>query len=81
MYSFAISLRLFRFNKTISPKISHVFVDEFQDTGHPQYSLLCDMTKHCHAMTVIGDPNQSIYSWNGAKPAIFNQHLKRKSIR
>ncbi len=46
----------------------YILVDEFQDTNKPQLSLL----KHIYNekagnLTVVGDPNQCIYSWRGSE--------------
>ena len=44
----------------------HVLVDEFQDTSPAQY-LLARLLASVHGnITVVGDPDQSIYSWRAA---------------
>jgi DNA helicase II / ATP-dependent DNA helicase PcrA len=47
-----------------------VMVDEFQDTSHAQYQMLKRLG--AKDIMVIGDPAQSIYSWRGANPEIFD---------
>ena len=44
----------------------HVLVDEYQDTNHAQYRLIRALADRHHSITVVGDSDQSIYSWRGA---------------
>lgn len=46
----------------------HVLIDEFQDTNSMQYRWLQLLTNHGKTpITAVGDDDQSIYSWRGAK--------------
>lgn len=45
----------------------HILVDEFQDTNTIQYAWLCALMNENTKMMVVGDDDQSIYSWRGAK--------------
>ncbi len=47
-------------------KFEHVLVDEYQDTNRAQYMLLRLLVEEHHRVTVVGDPDQSVYSWRGA---------------
>ncbi|MBI4289102.1 MAG: UvrD-helicase domain-containing protein [Chloroflexi bacterium] len=44
----------------------HVLIDEFQDTNIAQYSLARQMAGKYKNICVVGDPDQSIYSWRHA---------------
>lgn len=43
-----------------------VLLDEYQDTGYAQIEMLAGLYAHGCAVTAVGDPLQSIYSWRGA---------------
>jgi DNA helicase-2/ATP-dependent DNA helicase PcrA len=44
----------------------HILVDEFQDTNLVQYELIKQLGGERHNICVVGDPDQSIYSWRFA---------------
>jgi len=44
----------------------HILVDEFQDTNLVQYELIRQLGGERHNICVVGDPDQSIYSWRFA---------------
>lgn len=49
-------------------KIQYLLVDEYQDTNTSQYELVKALVGERQRFTVVGDDDQSIYSWRGAKP-------------
>jgi DNA helicase-2/ATP-dependent DNA helicase PcrA len=49
----------------------HVAIDEFQDVNPAQYRLLEALLGPRGDLSVVGDPNQAIYGWNGADPTLL----------
>lgn len=49
-------------------KIRYLLVDEYQDTNTSQYELIKLLVGSRARFTVVGDDDQSIYSWRGARP-------------
>lgn len=47
--------------------IQAVLIDEFQDTNNVQYDLMRLFAQSEHVISVVGDPDQSIYGWRSAK--------------
>lgn len=57
-------------------KIRHLLVDEYQDSNTCQYELLKKLVGVRARLTVVGDDDQSIYAWRGAKPENLAQLQK-----
>ncbi|MCP3850812.1 MAG: DNA helicase Rep [Gammaproteobacteria bacterium] len=49
-------------------RIHYLLVDEYQDTNTTQYQLVKLLVGARTSLTVVGDDDQSIYCWRGAKP-------------
>lgn len=54
-------------------KFKYLLIDEYQDTNNSQYLLMKLLTGDRAKFTVVGDDDQSIYSWRGANPENLTQ--------
>ncbi len=61
------------------PAVDFIFVDEYQDTTGLQVRLLDSMAKLGTLITVVGDPEQSIFAFAGADPSQLGDFPKRFS--
>ncbi len=64
-------------------RIRYLLVDEYQDTNATQYQLVKLLVGARGALTVVGDDDQSIYSWRGAQPenlALLNTDFPRLEV-
>ena len=52
---------------TYRQRFSHILVDEFQDTNTVQYRWLRLLTEPAKQIVAVGDDDQSIYGWRGAR--------------
>ncbi|SGY83222.1 BQ5605_C009g05624 [Microbotryum silenes-dioicae] len=60
-------LELVRKHKSIVSDIQSVLIDEFQDTNAIQYDFVTTIARGCQSLTIVGDPDQSIYGWRNAE--------------
>ena len=57
-------------------QLRYLLVDEYQDTNSSQYLLVKQLIGLTGSLTVVGDDDQSIYSWRGARPENLAQLQK-----
>lgn len=66
----ALPVRLFQQHPDVlewyQNRWSHLLIDEYQDTNALQYTLVNSLVAKTRNVCVVGDPDQSIYSWRGA---------------
>lgn len=64
------SVRLLSHDRVLRQKLSdryrYLMIDEYQDTNHTQYELMQLLASTHDNVAVVGDEDQSIYSWRGA---------------
>lgn len=73
-------LKLLEENENIRTKwqrrLDYIHVDEFQDVDPIQYRIIRDLTGKNTQLCVVGDPDQTIYTWRGASIDII-MHFER----
>ena len=52
-------------------KMNYVMVDEAQDCNAAEWDIIETLSATCGNLFIVGDPDQSIYEWRGAKPDVF----------
>lgn len=71
-YDDLISFVLYIFSKNEESKLKwqkrleYIMIDEFQDIDRPQYTLMQVLCGYHHNLFIVGDPDQTIYTWRGA---------------
>lgn len=54
---------------TLQKRYRYILVDEYQDTNRTQFELIARLAEGHRNLFVVGDDDQSIYSWRGAVPS------------
>lgn len=54
----------------------HIMIDEYQDTNYIQYLWAKLLSQKHRNIFIVGDPDQSIYSWRGAEPYNIKRFLQ-----
>ncbi|MCM1174026.1 MAG: ATP-dependent helicase [Blautia sp.] len=74
-----LCLKLFRENPNVlkewQGRYSHILVDEFQDINPLQYQVVRMLAQPENNLFIVGDDDQSIYGFRGARPDIMRQFL------
>ncbi|MGR6835487.1 ATP-dependent helicase [Syntrophomonas erecta] len=74
-----LCIRLFKENPEILEKyqnwFKYIMIDEYQDTNYSQYIWARLLASRHNNIFVVGDPDQSIYSWRGAEPYNIKRFL------
>ena len=52
-------------------RYDHILIDEFQDTNNVEYKMVKLLRKPTTCLYVVGDPDQTIYTWRGANQDII----------
>lgn len=61
----------------IAERFPIIIVDEVQDTSENQMAVFDLLSESgIKSMSLVGDPDQSIYEWRNANPECFNQKLE-----
>lgn len=58
-------------------QFTHILIDEFQDINHLQYENICMLAEPENNLFIVGDDDQSIYGFRGARPDIMLSFPKR----
>ena len=64
--------------KLYQNKFRNVLIDEFQDTNAIQFKWIKNLVGEKTTLTAVGDDDQSIYGWRGAKIENINKFAKEK---
>ncbi|MBM4051929.1 MAG: ATP-dependent DNA helicase PcrA [Planctomycetes bacterium] len=67
----------------LQQRYRHVLIDEYQDTNHAQFVIAGAIAQAHGSLTVVGDPDQSIYAWRGADITNildFEQHFPGAAV-
>jgi DNA helicase-2/ATP-dependent DNA helicase PcrA len=62
-------------SKRLKEQYRHILVDEYQDTNTIQDQIVHKLGEGADSIAIVGDDDQSIYSWRGARPGNMQQFL------
>ena len=79
------SYELIKTNRNIrdlyTKKFKHILIDEFQDTNSLQFKWIQNLVDADTTIAAVGDDDQSIYGWRGAKIENINKFAREKGTQ
>lgn len=76
-----LTLHIFNENEEIrrkwQQKLEYIMIDEFQDIDDLQYRLMEVLAGWHHNLFVVGDPDQTVYTWRGARVEYLTRFNER----
>jgi len=79
-----LPVQLFRSSQSVvdslKSRYDYVLIDEFQDVNDMQAQFLPYIVGDDTSLFVVGDDDQCIYEWRGAKPAVLKKYVKNSSF-
>ena len=76
-----VTLYIFEQNEEIRLKwqqrLEYIMIDEFQDIDPPQYRLMEVLCDYHRNLFIVGDPDQTVYTWRGASVRFLLEFDKR----
>ncbi|EDS78880.1 UvrD-helicase domain-containing protein [Clostridium perfringens] len=76
-FKFELALNILELSKVarqyIKAKYSRIFIDEYQDCDKDMHNLFMYIKELGVKLFIVGDTKQSIYSWRGANPKLFEE--------
>lgn len=61
-------------------QFNYVMVDEAQDCTGPEWAIITHVSDYHKNLFIVGDPDQCIYEWRGAKPGFFINFKSEKDV-
>ncbi|MGR6422404.1 UvrD-helicase domain-containing protein [Aeromonas veronii] len=78
------AVALLRKDSSLGAHFKHIIVDEYQDVNWIQHEMTRLLSKQDTSVMAVGDVNQCIYEWRGARPdfigGLFEQHYQNTKV-
>ncbi|MBQ0759793.1 MAG: ATP-dependent helicase [Zhongshania sp.] len=78
------SASLLRSTQQIIENFRHIIIDEYQDVNLVQHEMIRFLATEETSVMAVGDLNQCIYEWRGARPdfigGLFERHFKQTTV-